>query len=184
MNRNTYELGNIIIGIAGLVGIGYGICANSKLGKISKRLDKAIDDLAGNTEIDIPEVLVNEAVDKAVKAEAKRAVESATRESIAAFKKEIHSQVKSAVDEEYDNLKDSVLKEITAEAAKIDTNRVRRSVEESAKEAALKKFDDNLDDILEKFNDNLDNTSRIYSSIRDTLTKNADQNKGFTVRLG
>lgn len=48
---------------------------------------------------------------------------------------------------------------------------------------ALEKFDDNLDDILEKFNDNLTNTSKIYSSIREAITKSSDSSKEFVVRL-
>ena len=60
---------------------------------------------------------------------------------------------------------------------------MRRDVEEAAKEAALEKFDDNLDDILEKFNDNLSNTSKIYSSIREAITRGVDGGKEFVVRL-
>ena len=88
-----------------------------------------------------------------------------------------------AVDKEYDNLKDTVLKEITSSASKIDVSRVRRDVEEAAKEAALEKFDDNLDDILDKFNNNLLNTAKIYSSIRNAITKDSDSEKEFVVRL-
>lgn len=182
MSKNN-DIINILIGIAGLVGIGYAIGTHTKLARVSERLDKGIDELANNMEIDISEDLVDKAVEKAVQAEAERAVESATRESIAALKREIHAQVLTAVNSEYDNLKDSVLKEITNEAAKIDASRVRRDVEKAAKEAALKKFDDNLDDILEKFNDSLDNTSRIYSSIREAITKSSDSGKGYVVRL-
>lgn len=182
MTKNN-EIINILIGIAGVVGIGYAIGTHTKLAKVSERLDKSIDELADGMEIDISEDLVNKAVEKAVQAEAERAVESATRESIATLKREIHSQVLTAVNNEYDSLKDSVLKEITTEAAKIDVSRVRRDVEKAAKEAALKKFDDNLDDILEKFNDSLDNTSRIYSSIREAITKSSDSGKEFVVRL-
>lgn len=182
MNKNN-EIIRILFGIAGLIGIGYAIGTHTKLAKVSERLDRSIDEIANNMEFDIPEELVNKAVEKAVEAEAKRAVELATRESITALKREIHSQVSTTVNNEYGNLKDSVLREIVTEAAKIDVTRIRRDVEKAAKEAALKKFDDNLDDILEKFNDNLSNTSKIYSSIRETLTKNADSGREFVVRL-
>lgn len=181
MTKNDFI--NYLFGAAGLIGVGYGICAHTKLSKVSNRLDKSINDLADGTDIDIPEELVNKAVEKAVQAEAKRAVERATNESIATLKEDIHSEVTKEVNREYDDLKAAVLKEITASAAKIDTARVRRDVEEAAKEAALEKFDDNLDDILEKFNENLDNTSRIYSSIRETLTKSSNSGKEFVVRL-
>ena len=171
MNKSN-EIINILFGLAGLVGIGYAIGTHTKLAKVSERLDRSIDEIAGNMEFDIPEELVNKAVEKAVEAEAKRAVELATRESITALKREIHSQVSTTVNNEYGNLKDSVLKEITSEAAKIDVSRVRRDIEKAAEEAAL-----------EKFNNSLDSTSRIYSSIRDAITKSSDSGKEFVVRL-
>ena len=89
----------------------------------------------------------------------------------------------TAVNKEYETIKDSVLKEIKDSAAKIDVSRVRRDVEAAAKEAALEKFDDNLDDILEKFNDSLTSTSKIYSSIREAITRSSDSGKEFVVRL-
>lgn len=181
MTKN--DIFNTLFGIAGLVGIGYGICAHTKLAKISERLDNSIDDLASNTEIDIPEELVNRAIDKAVQVEVKKAVEKATNETISAMKRDIHSEVQREVNREYDIIKETVLKEITASAAKIDSSRVRRDVEEAAKKAALEKFDDNLDDILEKFNDNLNNTSRIYSSIREAITKDSTSGRQFVVTL-
>lgn len=181
MTKNDFI--NYLFGVAGLIGVGYGICAHTKLSKVSKRLDKSINDLADGTDIDIPEELVNKAVEKAVQIEAKRAVERATNETISAMKNDIHTKVQKEVDNEYDSIKDSVLNEITVSASKIDVAKVRRDVEEAAKEIALDKFDDNLDDILEKFNENLDNTSRIYSSIRETLTKSSNSGKEFVVRL-
>ena len=42
MTKNDFI--NYLFGTIGLIGIGYGICANTKLSKVSKRLDKSIDD--------------------------------------------------------------------------------------------------------------------------------------------
>ena len=181
MNKNNII--DILFGIAGLFGIGYAIGTHTKMAKIAERLDRSIDDLAAGTEIDISETLINKAVEKAAKDEAKRAVETATKEAIEQVKKDIHAKIQQEVEKEYDSIKDSVLKEITVSASKIDTNRVRRDVEEAAKKAALDKFDDNLDDILEKFNKDLDNTSKIYGSIREALSKDTNSSKGFVVRL-
>ena len=186
MSKNFID-GSTLFGVfgcaVGILGIGYAIGTNSKLSKISERLDLAIDDIADNTEIDIPEKVVSKAVDQAVQTQAKRAVDRATTETISSLKNDVRSEVRKAIDKEYENLKNSVLKEITTSAAKIDVSRVRRDVEEAAKEAALEKFDDNLDDILEKFNDNLTNTSQIYSSIRAAITRGMDGGKEFVVRL-
>lgn len=181
MTKN--DVFGIVFGFTGLVAIGYAIGTHTKMAKISERLDQSINDLSDNMEFDIPEKLINKAVEKAAKDEAKRAVETATKEAIEQVKKDIHAKIQQEVEKEYDSIKDSVLKEITVSASKIDTNRVRRDVEEAAKKAALDKFDDNLDDILEKFNDNLTNTSKIYSSIRDAITKESISGKQFVVTL-
>lgn len=180
---NNNEIINVCIGIAGLVGVGYAIGTHTKLAKVSERLDKSIDELADNTEIDIPEELINKAVEKAVQTESKKAVEKATNETITALKRDVHAEVQREIDKEYNHLKEAVLKEITSSASKIDVSRVRRDVEKAAKEAALEKFDDNLDDILEKFNDSLDNTTKIYSSIREAITRGSNSGKEFVVRL-
>lgn len=182
MNKSN-DIISILFGVAGLVGIGYAIGTHTKLAKVSERLDRSINDIADNMEFDIPEELISKAVDEAVNTEARKAVSRATNETISELKRDVRSEVQRAIDKEYDNLKDTVLKEITVQASKIDVGRVRRSVEEAAEQAALDKFDDNLDDILEKFNDNLTNTSKIYSSIRDAITKDSDSRKEFVVRL-
>ena len=99
MSKNN-DVVNFLVCATGLIGIGYAICAHTKLSKVSERLERSIDDLASDTEIDIPEDLVNKAVEKAVQTEARRAVERATTETIAALKKDIHAEVQKAVDKE------------------------------------------------------------------------------------
>lgn len=179
---SKYDWKNIAVGAIGLLGLGYGIAMHTKLAKVSERLDKSIDDLADNTEIDIPEALVNKAVEKAVTSEAKKAVEKATTNALAELKRDIQTAVSAAVDKEYENIKDTVLKKATDEAAKIDTARVRRDVEKAAYDTAMEKFNVNLGDILDKFNDNLNNVSKIYSSMASAATRNPD--KEFTFKLG
>lgn len=173
---------NIVVGAIGLLGLGYGIAMHTKLAKVSERLDKSIDDLADNTEIDIPEALINKAVEKAVTSEAKKAVEKATTNALAELKRDIQNAVSAAVDKEYENIKDTVLKKATDEAAKIDTARVRRDVEKAAYDTAMEKFNVNLGDILDKFNDNLNNVSKIYSHMASAATRTPD--KEFTFKLG
>lgn len=167
--------------IVGLVGVGYAIGTRSKMAKISDTLNCSINDLANRTEIDIPEEMINRAVERAVAVEAKRAVVKATDEAIKEVKKDIHKQVSDAVESEYTDIKESVLKELTYEAAKIDAKRVRADVEKAAKEQALEKFDDNLDDILEKFNDDLENVSKIYKSIAGAMNKNNEKEMVFRI---
>lgn len=170
--------------VFGLVGIGYAMGTHSKMAKISEKLDLTIEELASNTTVDIPEGLVERAVEKNVAEQVKNAVGKATDAAVLDVKREIRKQVGDAVESEYSNIKDKVLEELTTEAAKIDVKRVRADVEKAAKEHALEKFDDNLEDILENFNDQLKNTSKIYTSIADATTKSKTTEGGTVLRIG
>lgn len=174
-----------LIGIAaGLIGIGYAMGTHSKMAKISENLDRSIEELAGQVPVDIPKDMIERATEKAVAHEVKQAVSKTTDRIIVDVKRDIHKQVSDAVESEYSNIKGTVLEELTAEAAKIDAKRVRADVEKAAKDRALEKFDDNLDDILANFNDQLKNTSKIYTSIADSMTRNQSNSGGTVLRIG
>ena len=170
MKFTNNSIFDILVAAGGLIGIGYGLAMHNKLSKVSDRLDRSIDSLADDMEIDIPKEMVDKAVQKAVTAAAKNAVNTAANSALAELKNDIRIKVSAAIDGEYSNIKDNILKEATLAASKIDVAKVRRDVEEAAKEAALEKFDDNLDDILATFNANLTNTAKIYQNIQTTLT--------------
>ena len=181
---------DIVVGIlgvtAGILGVGYAIGTKTKLGKAYDRLDLAINDVADNMDIDISEAIINEAVEKAVAAEAKKAVEKATNEVLAELKKDIHAKAAAAVEGEYATVRESVLAEITESAAKIDVVRVRRDVEAAAEKAVLDKLDVNMEGILNRFNDGLNNTGRIYQSIANAMSggmTRSNNNGEFVFRL-
>lgn len=174
-----------IFGIAvGLVGVGYALGTRSKMAKISDNLERSIDELASKTPVDIPNDMIQRAVEKAVALEVKQAVSKATDVVSVEIKRDIRKQVSDAVESEYSNIKDAVLEELVKEAANIDAKRVRADVEKAAKEHVLEKFDGNLDDILENFNDQLKNTSKIYTSIADAMTGYKSNNKETVLRIG
>lgn len=183
-----------LVGVAaGLVGIGYGVAMHTKVAKVSEKLDRSIDELASDMPIDIPQDVIARAVERAVAAQVKESVGKATDAVILDVKNDIHKQVSNAVDAEYSNIKEVVLKELTEEAAKIDTKRVREDVEKYAKEQALEKFDAKLEDIADKFEekfedyldgckDNLAVATKVYKSFADAMTPS---NSGGTVlRIG
>lgn len=173
-----------LLGVAfGLVGFGYAMGTHSKMAKISEKLDRSIEDLASNMPIDIPSGMIERAVEKAVAAEAKQAVSKAMDAAIVAVKRDIHKQVTDAVESEYSNIKGTVLEELVTEASKIDAKRVRADVERTAKEIALEKFDDNLDDILKKHNDELENVTKIYKAIADAVAPTKSNDNEVVLRL-
>lgn len=174
-----------LVGVGiGVLGLGYGLGMHTKMAQISENLDRSIDELASRTPVDIPEDMIRRAVEKSVAFEVKQTVSKATDAIIVDVKKDIHKQVTDAVENEYSNIKGSVLDELTNAASKIDVKRVRSDVEKAAKEHALEKFDSNLEDILENFNDQLKNTSRIYTSIADSITGYKAGGKETVLRIG
>ena len=166
---------------AGLIGIGFALGTHSKMAKISEKLDRSIEDLASDMPIDIPNDLVERAVEKAVAYEVKQAVSKTTDTIIAEAKRDIHKQVSDAVENEYSNIKSTVLKELTDEAAKIDVKRVRADVERAAKERALEKFEDNLDEITEEYKGYLTSVSKIGKTFADAITQPSTRDTTFRI---
>lgn len=182
MNKNNTF--NTIISIIGLLGIGYAVSTHSKMSKISEKLDKSINDLVNDTKIYIPDKLIDEAVEKHVAEEVKKAVVKAANDAVYEVKHDISKTVSAAVNAEYDRVQESVLKEITASAARIDVDKVRRDVESAAEREAIKKFDANLDDILRSFKNNLENTSKTCDMFRSMVMNGSNQNREFVLKLG
>lgn len=175
-----------IIGLAGiavgLVGVGYALGTHSKMAKISENLDRSIEELASKTPVDIPNNMIERAVEKNVALEVKQAVGKATDAVMTDIKRDIHKQVSDAVEGEYSNIKDAVLEELVTEASKIDAKRVRSDVERAAKSRALEKFEDNLDSITEEYKGYLESVSRIGKTFADAVTQ--PERKETVLRIG
>lgn len=164
MRINADSFVSVGICILGLVGVGYAIGVHSKMKVMCDRLDTSIDNLANNTEIDIPAKVIDQAVQKAVERESYSAVKRATEEVVADAKREIESRVGTAVKAQYDAISDGV-------ADQIDESKLKKEVVQKAKEQIAEKFDDKLDDLLEEFNGNLQNVGKIYKSIARSFSK-------------
>lgn len=172
-----------LVGITiGLVGLGYAFGTHSKMAKISENLDRSIDDLASRTPVDIPNGMIEKAVEKAVAYEVKQAVVKVTDGVTAEIKRDIHKQVGDAVEGEYAKIKDDVLEELVTAASNIDTKRVRSDIERAAKARALEKFDDNLDAITDEYKGYLESVSKIGKTFADAVTH--QDRKETILRIG
>lgn len=178
--------------VFGLVCAGYALGAHSKMAKVSDNLERSIDDLAGQIPVEIPRAMIERAMEKTVAYEVKQAIGRATDEVVADAKRDIRRQVSNAVESEYSNIKDTVLQKLVDESAKIDAKRVRADVERAAKEQALEKFDDKLDDIADEFKNKLDDymdeckgnlavVNKVYKSFADAMIPSSSREA--TIRL-
>lgn len=171
-----------ILCVAGAAGITYAVTMHSKYAKINERLDATINDLANNMEIDISDDLVNKAVEKAVNAAVKDAITKATNEAVAEVRTDIRRKVGEAVNKEYESVKESVLTEITAAAAKINVEKVQKSIEEKAEKIALKDFEAKLDGVVAKFQNDWATAAKVCSMFNNMSGYNP--NRDFVVKFG
>lgn len=156
--------------IAGFIGtIIYAIDTTSKLRRVSDKLDLTVRELAHTDQIDIPERMVNAAIEKAVDREVANQVKGACTQAVNGVRKDIRSSVERAVSDEYEDMKGQVAKEISKQIRDIDISAVKRQVIAEAKDTAAQKFKSDLDDILEKHNEELESVTRIYDSIADRI---------------
>lgn len=159
-----------VAGVIGFIGtIIYAIDTTSKLRLISDKLDVTVKDLAHTDQIDIPERMVNAAIEKAVDREVTAQVKDACSAAVNGVRKDIRSEVQRAVSDEYEDMKGQVSKEISKQIQNIDISAVKRQVIAEAKDTAAQKFKSDLDDILEKHNEELESVTRIYDSIADRI---------------
>lgn len=132
MRINADSFVSVGICILGLVGVGYAIGVHSKMKVMCDRLDTSIDNLANNTEIDIPAKVIDQAVQKAVERESYSAVKRATEEVVADAKREIESRVGTAVKAQYDAISDGVADQIAKNVARIDESKLKKEVVQKA----------------------------------------------------
>ncbi len=166
---------DLVVGIgvfvAGIFGVGYAIGTRSKVNRLCEKLDTSINNLSEDIQVDIPDKMVERAVEATVKREAAIAVKKATEEVVAAAERDIRKEVNAEVERQYTSICDGVTDEIASRVARIDEARLRKEVVEKAKQQIADKFDDKMDDLLEEFNGNLQNVGKIYKSIAKSFSK-------------
>ena len=174
---------NDVIVVLGAASIAYALYTNHKMKSICAKLDKSIDEVASNIKVDISDVIIDSAVEKAVEKEAGVAVKRATDKAVRDIEGDISKEVKLAVREHYSDLKEDVAKEMRKKVGEIDVTEIKEEVVEKAKNQLAEKFDGSLDGLLDKFNGDLDNVSKIYRSIAKSITNN-ESDRGMTFRIG
>lgn len=185
MKNSYFDIAIGVIGLAASVfGIGYAFGQRKKLNDISEKINKSVDELSANIDVDIKAAVVERAVTKAIERETNLAASRATTNVMNAIESDISSQVRKAVNDTYQDIRKSVVEETAKKVEKIDISALKKEVVEKAKEAAADKFDDSLDSVLEEFKDNLGNVSRIYQSIANVFPSSTAGNKGITFSLG
>lgn len=131
-----------------------------------------VSEIAKNLSVDIPEKVLEEAVNRAAEEEARSAIYRINNRIINSYEADIRKEVQREIDKQKASLKSDVKEELERKVKRIDIDDIRKEVVDEAKDKVARKFEHDLDDILDKHNDELDKINRIYSSIADKLEGN------------
>lgn len=174
MKLNATAIAGLIFGACGIItaaiGVGYGIGQKRKVDDISERLNKKIDEIAENVDVDISDAVIDEAVKVAVDREAKSATQKAISSVVSAKKAEMANQITLEIDRQKAAIKDDVTKEVTRQVSRLSINELKESVVEQAKTEAMEKLQTSMDDILQGFTNNLSQVGTIYQTIAQAFS--------------
>lgn len=159
-----------IVGVAMAAVGGYFLAKTLiKVTKVSNSLEVALEDLEKSTSVEIKEAIVDKAVERKATEVADKAVKKAVEEIKYDIADSARKEVKKAVDINYESIEAQVKEKIQSELKDLNIERTRQEVIKEAKEAAAKKFETDMENVLEKYNANLDKLTNIYGSIAQKM---------------
>lgn len=176
MNEKTlaYVVGGVGL-LVGAFGIGLAIGYKKKNKDVANKIDVAIGDISRATTVEIKESIVKKATIDAVNRETSKRAKECANEIRSDIKDKIHKDVSKVINEERSRLRSSVENEINRQITDINIDDVQEEIIERAKNDALRKFNNRLEDIIQDFNDRLKSTVKIYESIESTLGSKANR---------
>lgn len=166
-HKGEVILAGCVVGVS-IFGIWYSYHTKAS---IEKMLVKKI---GGGIVLDVPENVLNDAINIAVDREVGKAINKVSLEIGANARKDMQTIIMAEVNWAHTQIVNEVSNEVAKQVANIDTRKLSEEVRTKAKQMVIDKFDNNLDSLLTDFNDKLSNVAKIYESIAETMTKRKD----------
>ena len=147
------------------------VYSNNRAKKTEERFLRAVDDaaekLSGEIEVDIPEEMVNRALQIAIVRDSEKFV----KQAVTAIQKEttnnLETEIKTEVNKAYSDVKSQIREKLNAAVGKVDISEVRKEVVADAKYEAAKRLRSDMDDIL---NDYKKSVEKAKEELEDTLS--------------
>lgn len=158
--------------LTGFIGtIIYAAVVTHKLSVISNKLDKSVNDLYLDKDIQIPDELIKKSVERAATEEARFHVErefaSACKQVVAQY----HDDIQNIVNEEFEAQKDQVALTIKHKIDAIDLSSIRKEVIKGVDAACTEKLRGDLEEISDKYTKQLDAMVDIYTTVADKISR-------------
>lgn len=172
---------NVSVVVAGFVASA--LYANHKARKTEERFLEAIDDaaekLSDGIEVDIPEDMVNRALQIAIVRDSEKFV----KQAVANIQKEttdnLHTEIKTEVNKAYSDVKSQIREKLNEAVGKVDISEVRKEVISDAKYEAAKRLRSDMDDILDDYKravtDAKEELNSTLSDCKDSINESRDE---------
>lgn len=119
--------------------------------KVSKTVDKAINDISEMTPVDVRDEIVDRAIRDAVHREVGKAVDQAVREVKNDIRNEINTQVREEIRIQRDNIIDEVDRKLVNEVDKISRDDIANDVHRKVTNMIIDRMDSDLENIKERY---------------------------------
>lgn len=167
-NKDILLASTAAVSFASFVGTAIYAHINAKrLKRLSDKFGIAIDHIVDETDIQIPQEIMDRAMNEAVKKAAKSQVEVSAVTISAGIQNDMKRSLREKVESCTKNLEDDIKAEYRKQIKNLDLDDIRSEVVAEVREKALKMIKSNMDDIIEKHNDELDATARVYESLKE-----------------
>ena len=134
--------------------------SEEKYKELEKRLERKVNDISDSLNVDVPDEIVREALERAANNKISKAVDDASKEIIKDCNYEIRSQVRETVSVAYDNVKVDVKKELKRQIDAIDISGIKREVISDAKDKVKEELEDAIEEITDTFEDALEDAKK------------------------
>lgn len=147
------------------------VYSNNRARKTEERFLRAVDDaaekLSGEIEVDIPEEMVNRALQIAIVRDSEKFVKQAVANIQKETTNNLETEIKTEVNKAYSDVKSQIREKLNTAVGKVDISEVRKEVVADAKYEAAKRLRSDMDDIL---NDYKKSVEKAKEELEDTLS--------------
>lgn len=168
---NEYAMGaGIIGGVAGLVGLGFGLYSANKMKGVAKVVGVSVERLKEMTEVEVSDSLVKTAVNNKVDKVVTEMVSEASRTAVDAIKADMHATIRSEVDKAVSASSEKILEGVEERIEEqvrlgINVNDLSRRIEKRCEDKVMSQMSGILDRVTKMANDELSAKLSTYNDI-------------------
>lgn len=138
---------HVLVGVS-LIGLGYLVYE-------SLMTNQMRDEIA--SKVKVPDEMVAKAIDQAVSKSVDARIDRAIYQVMGNVEASMRTTVQAAVVKRYGDMAEPISEQIALAASKVDTDLIRKTAVEKARETIMEKLNDCLDDIIEEVKSKIEN---------------------------